>query len=251
MRCCAEAVPDDRLGDLGTDRPSAAERFEELDQVPEPESGKPEDKDPGSIANRYTWVVGIAALIVVIIVLVNSAGNPGRGYLGIKAGSEMPPFAAPLASSGSRADANIREATGGDATQGPVPACDVDEPAALNICTLQDKPIVLTFVTDGCEEQLDTVEDVRDGFPGVNFVGVISDVNHPQVPGRLVAAADWGFPVAADNDAAVFNLYRAGDCPTTFFVREGGLMEGSSLGYLESDALSAKVRDLTKAADGR
>lgn len=244
-------MPDDRLGDLGTDRPSAAERFEELDQVPEPESGKrPEDKDPSSIANRYTWVVGIAALVVVVIALVNSAGNPGRGYLGLKAGSEMPAFAAPLASSGSQADANIRAATGGDATQGPVPACEVDDPQALNICNLQDKPIVLTFVTEGCEEQLDTVEDVRSEFPDVNFVGVISDVNNPQVPAQLVAAGEWGFPVAADNDAAVFNLYRSGDCPTTFFMREGGLVHGSSLGYLESGALSARVRDLTRAADG-
>ena len=49
-----------------------AERKERERQAPGPPR-------PGG---RYTWVVGVAALIVIIVVAFNSLPNAGRGYRG-------------------------------------------------------------------------------------------------------------------------------------------------------------------------
>ncbi|MEA2347198.1 MAG: hypothetical protein QOG62_985 [Thermoleophilaceae bacterium] len=244
-------MTDDRLGDLGSERKSAAERLAEMDEAPEEGSGKGSDKqDPKQIANRYTWVVGVAAIIAIIIALATSA-PPGTGYLGLEPGSTMPEFAAPTALSGSKADANVRQPSGGAANEGSQPACQVHGPTVVNICDLQDKPIVLTFVTKGCQFQLDTAQAVSADYPGVNFVGIIADVNHPEVPGQLVRAGGWTFPIAADNDAAVFNLYRAGSCPTTVFAEPGGKVQGTALNRIDAGPLSARIDDLVKPGAGK
>jgi hypothetical protein len=242
-------MAEDRFGDLGPDRRSAAERFAELDARGDEEAreGPPEPRDPRSYSQRYMWVVGVAALIVIIIVTINSAGNPGRGYLGPKPGTSLPPFAAKAAASGTAGDANVRPETGGNATQGPVPACQVKGPDVVNICELWDKPVVVTFVADGfqsseqCREAFAVVEEVKAQSPGVNFVGVISGVDSPEEAKALATAGDWTFPIASDPDAAVFNVYRAGDCPSTVLASAGGTVSGTRLGPLTAGELAVEV----------
>jgi hypothetical protein len=251
-------MTDDRLGDLGPERRSAADRFAELDELDQEQQGPPEPRDPRSYTQKYTWVVGVAALVVIIIVSINSAGNPGRGYLGPKVGTMLPPFAAPTAASGLAGDANVRPEQDGVDAQGPLPACQVHGADVVNICELWDKPLVVTFVADGfqssgeCRSAFDVVEQVKREFPGVNFVGVISGMDDPAKAKAAAASGDWTFPVASDPDAAVFNVYRAGDCPSTVLATAGGRVHDSLLGALTAAQLSAKVEEIEgkEQADG-
>jgi peroxiredoxin len=258
-------VPEDRFADLGPDRPprdegrrpaepgeeperrSAAERFAELDERdPEPQPRRaPEPARPGG---RYGWVVGIAFLIVIVLGGVNALRNSGEGFRGIKAGDTLPDFAAPAAVGGrDDRDVNVQIKE-----QDDVPAaCDVHGPGVVNVCDLRrEKPVVVTFVanaTRGCEDQLDRVERVRREFPTVAYVGVVSRRKQPEAE-RLVREHRWGFPIAVDRDAQLFNIYRIGDCPTTVFAYRGGVSRASLLGELDVARLREESRALLRPA---
>ena len=237
--------PEDRFADLGAREVrgrTAAERFEELDERdPEPQPAPPKPPRPSS---AYAWVVGIVFVLAVIVAGANALRHSGAGYRGIPAGKRLAPFAAPLATSNHDNDANIQPRTGG----GHPAACSVHLAGVVNLCDLRSAPLVLTFVAtggSGCNEQLDHVNRVRRSFPGVRFVGVISRTSLSDA-GKMVRSHGWGFPVALDRDAAVFNLYGIGDCPTTIFARRGGISAGTRRGNLSDARLSADTRALAQ-----
>ncbi|HEX8075402.1 MAG TPA: redoxin domain-containing protein [Thermoleophilaceae bacterium] len=240
-------MPDDRFADLGPPRegPSAAERFEDLDRTsPEPDAPKP--PDPVRASGRYTWVVGVAFLIVVIIGGINALNNEGGGYQGIRAGRALPVFAAPLTTSDHDNDASVQPRAGG----GHPGACDVRLAGVVTLCDLRRRPLVITFVANAgnsCRTQLDRVERVRSSFPGVNFLGVISRKSLSEAR-DIVQENGWTLPVALDRDAALFNLYSIGDCPTTVFARKGGRSAGSRRGFLTDAQLRAAIRALVRKA---
>jgi hypothetical protein len=235
-------VPEDRFADLGPGEPdgrSAAERFEELDERdPEPQPKPPEPPRP---SGRYMWVVGIAFVILVIVVGVNTLPNKGAGYRGVPAGQALAPFAAPLTTSNYDKDANLQR----QASQGVPAACDVHLRGVANLCALRRRPLVITFVANGgagCASQLGRVERVRRAFPAVTFLGVISRKSLSEAK-RMVRSNGWGFPVLLDRDAQLLNLYGIGDCPTTVFARKGGISAGS----LRGDLSEARLRQLVTA----
>ena len=236
-------MPDDRFADLGPgdDEPgkkkSAAERFAELDErSPEPKPRQP--REPARPGGRYGWVVGVAFVIVISIGLVNALSNSGEGYRGVPPGEVLPPFAAPLAIGGP---------DGKDVNIAPKKACDVRGPGVFNVCDLRrEKPIAMTFVanaTQGCEDQLDRVEQVRREFPTVAFVGVVSKRKRAEVEG-LVRGNGWNFQVVVDEDLALFNLYGIGDCPTTVFARRGGVANRSVRGKLDLVRLRRELGEI-------
>jgi AhpC/TSA family len=238
-------VPEDRFADLGPgdpDKRSAAERFEELDERdPEPQ---PKPPPPRRQSGRYTWVVGIAFVIAIVVAGANAVRNEGTGYRGVPIGKALAPFAAPLATSNHDKDVNLqRKASGG------VPAaCAVRLSGVVNLCDLRSHPLVMTFVANGgsgCADQLDRVERVRRSFPGVTFLGVISRKSLSDAK-RMVRSNGWGFQVLLDRDAQLLNLYGVGDCPTTVFARKGGRSAGSRLRSLSEAQLSADVRALVQ-----
>jgi hypothetical protein len=236
-------VPEDRFADLGPGAPderTAAERFAELDETdPEEQAQPPEPPRP---SGRYTWVVGIAFVVVLVIAGANSLPNQGAGYRGIEAGERLAPFAAPLATSTHDKDVNLQRDSVGD-----VPAaCDVKLPGVVNLCDLRRKPLVFTFVATGgspCGDQLDRVERLRREFPQVTFVGVVSRRTLADAK-KMVRANGWGFPVVLDRDAQLFNLYGVGDCPTTIFSRPGGISAGTVNGELGEARLRRHVKAL-------
>ena len=230
-------MPDDRFSDLGPQRKSAAERFQELDErSPEPEPRKP--REPARPGGRYGWVVGVAFMVVVVVAGANALRNSGEGYRGVPGGELLPPFAAPLAVGGpDDKDVNIA----------PAQACDVRGPGVFNICDVRARQaIAMTFVANasqGCEDQLERVEAVRREFPGVAFVGVVSRRDRAEVE-AVARARRVGFPMIVDRDAALFNLYGIGDCPTTVFARKGGIANGSVRGRLDPARLRAELRKI-------
>jgi AhpC/TSA family protein len=237
-------VPEDRFGDLGADRPkSAAERFQELDERdPEPQDRKPGPPRPAGA--RYGWVIGIAFVIVIGVGLINLIPNQGAGYRGVPAGEPLPDFATPVVG-GADKDANLQQ----EEANGVPAACAVQLPEVLNICDLRrERPIVMTFVanaTRGCEAQLDRVERVWRSFPAIAFVGVISKRDQPEAE-DIVKKHRWGFTIALDRDAQLFNAYGIGDCPTTVFAFKGGKVLNSRRGGLSEPDLRAQARALTR-----
>lgn len=249
--------PEDRFADLGpgadrdtdsTDRRagrrSAAERFAELDER-EPEPKPPTRPEPTRPAGRYTWVVGIAFVIALIVAGANALRHAGQGDRGVPAGHRLPVFAAPLATSGHDKDVNFRLNR-----QGGVPAaCDVRLPGVVNLCDLRRRPLVITFVANassGCASQLRRVGAIARAFPQVNFLGVVSKTSLGDAA-RVVRSNHVAFPVAYDRRADLFNLYAIGDCPTTVFAHAGGISAGTRNGVLSVAQLRRYVHALVQS----
>ena len=240
-------MAEDRLGDLGGRDPSAAERFEALDEGDmEAERRQREEREgpgPARPGGRYTWVVGVAALVVIIVVAFNSLPNAGRGYRGPEEGERVPVFAAPLASGDTEADANVKQDAGDDDANNDTPACDVRLVDVITACELfAEKPLVLalTVPSSDCERQLEAMETLSGQHPDVQFAAVVSGRPHETVR-EVVERTGVTFPVAVDRDLAVFNRYRVAYCSTAIIERGGVLREFHPNRPLDEDELAKAV----------
>jgi hypothetical protein len=238
-------VAEDRFGDLGEPtperkRPSAAELLAAGDEEELRQERKLEQQKAPKPSSAYSWVVGIAFLILIIVVGLNSLPNAGEGLKGPKAGTVMPAFAAPLATGTVDADVNIK-ATGKE--PGKTFACNVHIPSALNGCDLRKKPSVIVFAgTRGanCLPGVDRLEQVRSAFPQVNFAAILIRMDR-KAASKAVAKGNWGFPVAYDRDGQLTNVYGIGVCPATVFAKKGGEVIATKLGTLTDAQLKAEI----------
>lgn len=246
-------MPEDRFGELGRHRsdpeePSAAERLADLDEhSPEPDDPRNEPPEAARPGPRYMWVVGVAALILITVVLGRqlSTDRTGTYIRGPEVGKQMPEFAAPLVG-GPDLDANlVPRSSKSDIT----PACEVRVPGSLNICDKWDKPIVMSFLFlrgARCQPQFDRIERVRREFGDrVNFIGVFFDRDRAKI--REVARKhDWNFPLVVDRDGAVTNLYAVGGCPTTVFADRGGIVRDTRTSALSEQELRTLIGRLLR-----
>jgi hypothetical protein len=239
-------VPDDRFGDLGPARDdddrSAADKLAELDVTrPEQEPRSPETPRPGG---RYTWVVGVAALIAIIFGGINLARTgSGAGLNGPPVGQQLPEFAAPLVD-GPEKDANIIPS---DADTDDPKACEVRVPGSLNICDQWSSPVVMAFLFRRgakCEPHFDQLERARRDFPEVRFIGVFFDRDRDAIR-DVVADHSWNFPLVVDRDGAVTNLYAVGGCPTTVFANRGGKVRETVVGEMDDRELRRRLRGIS------
>lgn len=253
-------MPDDRFSDLDPqrrgERPGAADRLSELDTSDERERAHREQESaaaPRRGGPRYAWIVGVVALILVLVAAVNSliVGGPGEGFRGPPPGQPLPEFAAPTATSDLTGDANPIQREDASPDDEVPPACSVHGAGVVNVCPPALRPAVVTFVTTGCEDQLDVVERVRGEYPGVRFVGVYSDEDRAEVA-RLVEARGWDFEIAYDPDRPeLFNLYRLGDCPETVLAQADGDVVETISDSIDDDRLRAELEQLTAAGADR
>ena len=242
-------MADDRFGDLGADgrgsdrerRPSAAELLAAGDEAELAAERKLEQRKAPKPSSAYSWVVGIAFLILVIVVGVNSLPHAGAGLKGPKAGSILPAFAAPLATGSVDADVNLK-------TNGKQPghtlACDVRIPSALDGCALRQHPSVTMFVgTRGanCLPGLDRIEKVRPAFPQVRFTGVLIRMGLSDAA-KTVRQRGWRFPIVFDRDGQLTNVFGIGVCPATVFAKKGGKVVDTQLGEMTPAQLKAQIR---------
>jgi hypothetical protein len=239
-------VAEDRFRDLGggedeRKRPSAAELLAAGDEAELAAERKLEQRKVPKPSSAYSWVVGIAFLLLIIVVGVNSIPNAGEGLRGPRTGTMMPAFAAPLATGTVDADVNVK--TTGE-QPGKVLACKVHVPSALNGCDLRKKPSVIVFAgTRGadCLPGFDRIERVRPDFPEVNFAGILIRMDR-DAAAKTVRKGNWGFPVAFDRDGQLTNVYGVGVCPATVFARKGGRVTVTKLGRVTDAQLRAQIR---------
>ena len=244
-------MAEDRFGDLGGEpepeperkRPSAAELLAAGDEAELAAERKLEQRNAPKPSSAYSWVVGIAFLILIIVVGLNSLPRAGEGLKGPKDGTVMPAFAAPLATGPLDGDVNIK-ANGKE--PGKTLACNVHIQGALNGCELRKHPSVIVFAgTRGadCLPGFDRVEQLRKEFPQVSFAGILIRMSHDDAA-RTVRQGGWGFPIAYDRDGQLTNVYGIGVCPATVFAKPGGRVVTTDLGKMTARQLRAHIRSI-------
>lgn len=189
---------------------------------------------------KGSTVLGVAALVLIALVLINGARTSGPGSRGVPVGTTMPPFAAPLAF-GPDLDANIaQKADQGDA--GKRPACEVRGKEILNICELYERgPVALAFFatrSERCEDQVDALDALRDS--GVQVAAIAIRGQQAAVQ-KTIRERGWKLPVAWDRDGAVANRYAVAVCPTITFARQGGKVAKTSFSLLGRDELAREL----------
>jgi hypothetical protein len=222
-------VPEDRFGDLGGGT-RAGDKLADLDRT-DPDQPSRRDQRRREPGRSYMWVVGVAGVIAIAVVAINSLGNAGRGIDGPTPGKPIPRFAAPSATGHLKGDPNVKQSKSDQGAPNDTPACDVHLAGALRSCDYTSKPLVLTFIVPGakdCERFVDRLQQLKGRYPGVNFLTVVSGASEDRVH-KLVADHGWTFPVAVDRNLAVFNTFRVSLCATSVFAYRGGIVRASKV----------------------
>jgi hypothetical protein len=215
--------------------------------------------------DRYSVLVGLLFLAVIVVATVNTLENGGGGQtLGLDRFPPrwpLPEFAVPAGAGQLEGDANVAqddcEAAGvpcPEDAQRP-PACRIGTRGAIRVCDFFDRPLVISFwftKGDGCAEQQDVVQAVYERYR--ERVGFLSlDIRDDRDTLReLIRQHGWTMPVGYDRDGAVGSLYAVGGCPTFAYVYPGGTLQDASIGDLTAAELGDKIDRLlaaTRAAE--
>jgi hypothetical protein len=188
---------------------------------------------------RYRWTIGILGLVLVAVISVYQFASHGLGSAGVPAGQRLHYFAAPLATSSLRGDANLSK----PCSLGRLGA------SAVNTCLLvRAAPLVLAFfvpASEDCKRQVDVLQAVSHQFPSVRFAAVAVRASQAQTA-TLVHTHHWTIPVAYDRDGAVGDLYGVAICPLVELAARGGVVRDRLVGdrWLDQPAFTARVRAL-------
>ena len=108
-------------------------------------------------------------MALIVYISLNTLRSDHVGSTGLKVGSRLPPFAAPLALGRVNGDVNVARKAG-QGSAGARPACSVRGPGILNSAQLAERgPFVIAFLaTRGaqCTRQLDALQRLLAAPPG-------------------------------------------------------------------------------------
>lgn len=210
--------------------------------------------------DRYSVLVGLLFLAVIVVATVNTlGGGGGGGTLGLDrlpARWPLPEFAVPEGSGQLEGDANVSQ-DDCETSEIPcpedarrTPACRIDTAGAIRVCDLFDRPLVISFWFgrgSGCAEQQDVVERVYRRYrERVAFLSL--DIRDDRDTLRdLIDRHRWTMPVGYDRDGAVASLYGVGGCPTFAYVYPGGTLQSASIGDLTAAQLGERIDRLLAA----
>jgi hypothetical protein len=215
--------------------------------------GEPPAGPVAAEAPRYGRYVGLLAILILILITLNTVLTKPNGDRGIPAGTTVPPFAVPLALGNMAGDADV--ATHADeGAAGRVPACAERGPEILNVCQLYEQgPVVLALFVDGgsCPDVLGDMQRLVSSYPTVRFAAVAIKGGTGGVR-KLIRSHGLTFPVGLDRDGALAALYKLATCPQVTFVLQGGIVQGSALLRRPSlSQLRARVGALLSASRSR
>jgi hypothetical protein len=207
--------------------------------------------------SRYAWLLGIAAILVAGVVMINAARPADPGAIGLAAGAQLPPFAVVLATSDivcdsddDPCDANVAASGARDhGDAGSRPACEVRGPTVLNLCELTERgPLVLGLLATreaGCVGELDRLEALPRRHRGLQ-VAVVSIRGDLEELREVVRDRRWSFPVGWDRDGVLASLYGVATCPYVAVARWRGRVQAT----LPGRAGSVSDRELERRIDG-
>lgn len=224
--------------------PAASQPVADRGSAQPPVAPVPKARPPW--ASRWGWLVGALVLIAVALISLNTFGDNAGGSSGLKPGTPIPPFAAPLATSDLEGDVNVaRKPDSGSA--GKRPACDVRGPDVLNSCQLLERgPLVLAFLaTRGgdCTGTLDDLQRTHERYPNLQVAAVAIRGDRGDLR-RTIDEHGWTFPVGYDHDGVLAGLYGVAVCPHVAFVYPDGIVRGTVLGTEPAAELDGRVRRL-------
>lgn len=211
--------------------------------------GSPEPAAPP----RYGRYVGLLAILIVVLITVNTIVTKPNGVKGVEPGHSLPPFAVPLAVGDLTGDADVATIADQGAA-GRVPACQERGPQILNVCQLYERgPLVLALFVDSgsCAAILGDLQALAPSFSGVQFAAVAIKGNRAQLR-RLMRSRGLSLPVGIDRDGALAALYKVATCPQVTFAYPGGVVQSRALLSRPPLAtLRARVSELLAASRAR
>jgi hypothetical protein len=200
--------------------------------TPDEDIPPPPPPAPPAGASRYGWLVGVVVVLIMAYIAINTIRTNSPGAYGLKPGTVLPPFAAPLVGSGIDKDVDLARRPHSGRT-GNVAACALRLRGVVNSCSLtRDAPAVIGFYfTRGanCGPELDAMQRLGARTPGVRFLGVIVEED---ASGAAKIARDhhWTLPLAFDRDGGLSNVYGVAGCPTVVLAYPGGAIRETLLG---------------------
>ena len=202
---------------------------------------------PPGAARTGTWIAGVAAVVVLCYIALNTLGTDAPGSKGLQDGDKLPPFAVPLATAPGPPDTDANVATKPGQGNAHHRACDVRGRGVLNSCELAERgPVALAFFAPNdkrCTGQVDVLDRLAPRFPDVSFAAIAIKAERGQAA-AVVRSHRWRLPVGFDHDAAVTNLYAVAICPLVTFADSGGKVTGSTLGPQDEAAVTRRVEAL-------
>jgi hypothetical protein len=200
---------------------------------------------------RYGRYVGLLALVILVLITVNTIVTKPNGARGIEPGHAIPPFAAPLARGTLTGDVNVATRPN-EGTAGRIPACAVREPGALNVCELYaGRPLVLALFVNAssCQDVLDRMQTLAGAFPTVSFAAVAIKEGRGPLLALMRKRGLTRVQVAFDSEGILAGLYKVASCPQVSFVLPGGVVQSPALLDTPSlQTLRARVTELVAAA---
>jgi hypothetical protein len=202
---------------------------------------------------RYGGIVGAVALVILVLITINTLVTKPNGVKGLGPGEQLPPFAVPLALGSLSGDADTaRHADEGSA--GRVPSCQERGTQILNVCQLYERaPLMLALFVDGgsCPDVLSDMQALAPSFPGVRFAAVAIKGNRAKVR-KLIRSRGLTLPVGLDSDGALAALYKVATCPQLTFAYPGGEVQSNAILTRPSRAvLRARLDQLVAGARAR
>jgi hypothetical protein len=176
---------------------------------------------------RYGRWIGAVALVVLVLITINTVLTTPNGATGLAPGSKLAPFAVPLVTGTLQGEANV--ATHAEGKERP--ACTVRGPRILNVCQLSEGgPLVLALFVDsgGCEGILSDMQSLMPTFPGVRFAAVSLKGDRVELR-ELVRRQALSFPVGIDGGGVLAALYKVASCPQITFAYPGGVVQSKAL----------------------
>ncbi|MEA2168382.1 MAG: hypothetical protein QOF76_1682 [Solirubrobacteraceae bacterium] len=204
-----------------------------------------------------TWLVGVAALLAILYITVNSLTTDSPGSRGIDDGDPLPAFAAPIATANLKCKNDDGDLEDCDASvtlkahDGHPRACDIHLPSTFNSCdAVKRGPLALAFIaapSDQCIASVDQLQRVAATVPGVQIAAVGIRGDHADL-NKIIAKHGWTFPVAYDHDGAVANAFAVAICPTITFAYKGGEVEHTSFGDVTDTDLRRHLQNILRPA---
>ena len=202
---------------------------------------------------RYGGYAGLLAVLILVLITVNTIVTKPNGVKGLAPGEQAPPFAVPLALGTLNGDADTATHAN-DGAAGRVSACKERGSQILNVCELYEgAPLVLALFVDkgSCPNVLGDMQALSGSFPGVHFAGVAIKGGRSQVR-ELIRKRSLSIPIGLDSDGALAALYKVGTCPQVTFAYPGGEVQSEALIDRPSRAtLRNRLSELVRDARGR
>ena len=204
---------------------------------------------------RYGGYVGLLAVLILVLITINTIVTKPNGVRGLAPGEQMPPFAVPLALGNLHGDADTATRRRRRRSRAACPrARSADRRSSTSASSTNGAPVVLALFVDGgsCPAVLERHAGAVGLVPRRALRGG-GDQERSRADLRRADPLARPDPAGrADGDGALAALYKVATCPQVTFAYPGGEVQSKALLTRPSRAtLRPRVAELVAAARAR